>query len=81
MLKVKIQEKEKVMKSEYQKKVDAIKKAIQNGKVFQLETYLGTLKVNAISSRGELAYTGEGTSLRTWHICSSEIERWYKEII
>lgn len=61
----------------YGAKVLAVQKAMREGMVFCVETYLGTIKVEGIDSDGSWATTGHGFTQRSWAICSTDVDRWF----
>ena len=66
----------------YGAKVDAIRKAIIHGQDFYIETAVyGKLVVLGIDADGSWVRTGTPHGARSWAICSTEINRWYSEII
>jgi len=70
----------KIRSLPYGAKVEAVRKAMKEGMVFWVETYLGTLKVESIDEHGSWAVTGHSFSQRSWAICSTDVDRWFAQI-
>ena len=64
---------------EYSKKVKKIREAIEKGHKFYIDTAFGRYELTGITE--EWAFTGKDLTLRRWAIASTDVDRWYDELI